>query len=472
MCGIIGYVAGKDPVLLGKRESFLHQGLFVDSLRGMGGAGVGLVSKKEGSISVYKRALAGPDYLNSMVWELAQRQIFDSRVVIGHNRAATIGSVKDKNCHPFHYKDKQEIVMVHNGTLHTYHSLSPTGFNHEVDSAHIAAALAHTENEMDALKKLKGAFVLIWYNRTKNTFNVARNSFREISFMMSKNGDLFFASEWGMLDWLLTRNEIDTKWKEYRWPESDTWWEYGFQEDGSLKKAVVRKIKYEEEPRYRGGYKMWDDADEAGERDLRRAISTPIAPHVSVLSKIGFEYNEKIIVELVKFHPYPNNPRGYGRATGSTCLGLPDTEHDVEVHSIREEEYNAWDKEWGLYLPARVNSAKMIAATEKGAKPYYELSCSIDREELHRWEDKGPSTELNDFVTGPNGILIKFKDWQEKTKQGCANCSSPIQPSGFNQLHWITGAEPAAVLCHACSSDLQVVNQVDPAKAVVAKAVH
>lgn len=466
MCGIVGFVAANPHKETSKRLQFIQQGLFVDSLRGMGGTGIACVSKS-GEITTHKRALSGPDFLTSLVWEFSTKHVEDSRITIGHNRAATIGSVKDKNCHPFHYKDKQEIVLVHNGTLNSYYHLVSKDFRHDVDSAYVAAGLAAVEEEGDVLRKLRGPFVLVWYNRTKNTFNIARNSFRDISYMMSKEGDVYFASEYPMLDWLMSRTGIENKWKEYKSPEDDTWLEWSFSEDGSIKKPVCRKIKYEEETR--SSFRPWDGESRRDSWYDTTTRSSSYASYASKdeLEKLGFKYDDQLYVELLTFEPFGTG--GYGTAWGmvvySDKKGQDEEPYDISVTGIRKEQWDHYYKMYGEFFPVRVNGLKQH--WKDGKVDEVEITASVDRKMLAVWEaqPKAPSKEdyaSQDMVLGPQRLLIPIKEWRAKTKQGCANCSNPILEKSFDKLKWLTSVEPVGVLCHICSNDTQLLLTLDP----------
>src|SRR5574343_879157 len=212
MCGIVGYVTLKPRAGL---ANFLGQGLIVDSLRGMCGTGIYGWDDKTKEATVWKRALTGADFVNTHQFEQYKDSAHKLSMAIGHNRASTIGSAKDVNCHPFVY---DHIGLVHNGTLRNYHSLlSYQEFTHQVDSAYAAKAISKF-GATEALEKIDGAFVFVWHDAIANTFNITRNSMRDIWYITDKEGEnLYFASEYQMLDWLLERNNLSTIGK-YRSP--------------------------------------------------------------------------------------------------------------------------------------------------------------------------------------------------------------------------------------------------------------
>jgi len=94
--------------------------------------------------------------------------------IFGHNRHATLGSIKQSNAHPFVEGD---WVLVHNGTIYGGVDLPTSGV--EVDS-HALCLKINEVGIKEALMGIQGAFAIIAYNkRTHQTF-VARNGERTL----------------------------------------------------------------------------------------------------------------------------------------------------------------------------------------------------------------------------------------------------------------------------------------------------
>lgn len=107
MCGIVGYI--------GKRNSLpvIMEGLKRMEYRGYDSAGVSIIQKNNGIISVKK---AGK--VECLEKEL-DRDILEGTIGIGHTRWATHGVPNDRNAHP-HYDMDDNIVIVHNGIIENY----------------------------------------------------------------------------------------------------------------------------------------------------------------------------------------------------------------------------------------------------------------------------------------------------------------------------------------------------------------
>src|SRR5436190_10022127 len=106
MCGIIGYIGGKDvlPILI--------EGLRRLEYRGYDSAGVAVV--RNGEIEL--RRSAGK---LSRLEDVIATQPIEGDYGIGHTRWATHGRPTEENAHP-HRDCSGRIVVVHNGTIENY----------------------------------------------------------------------------------------------------------------------------------------------------------------------------------------------------------------------------------------------------------------------------------------------------------------------------------------------------------------
>lgn len=119
----------------------------------------------------------------------------DINIVIGHNRAKTVGTVKVENAHPFVMLKKQnslninDIVLAHNGTLRDYHRIVnhfSTKFKHneiDVDSQLFAYYFARFE-DVKILNMFEGAAALLWKNINKTEMYAFRNDDRPLHYGM------------------------------------------------------------------------------------------------------------------------------------------------------------------------------------------------------------------------------------------------------------------------------------------------
>uniref|UniRef100_A0AAU6W0G0 Glutamine amidotransferase n=3 Tax=unclassified bacterial viruses TaxID=12333 RepID=A0AAU6W0G0_9VIRU len=209
MCGIVG-VASNGPMTLQMKE-FFQSLLFHDVVRGHHATGVAAIDTIDRSLTVEKKAVASPDFLDL---KEPMDNLFNHKhnfnIYIGHNRWATSGAKDDdNNAHPFIHGD---IVGVHNGSLRNQ-SLLDDHKNFVVDSDNLFYQLNKTGLH-DTMSKTDGAFALVWYDKKDNSLNFIRNDERPLCVAKLSNGCWVWASERGMLTWLINRHKtlmLDTE---------------------------------------------------------------------------------------------------------------------------------------------------------------------------------------------------------------------------------------------------------------------
>lgn len=201
MCGIVGVISKYSSMPFYVDSLFTNM-LAMDSIRGPDSTGVFGVSSG-GHVDHVKGDTDGYIFGRSASYLDFKRRIEKNyRIVIGHNRKATTGSVSAANAHPFQEK---HIILVHNGTLRDTKDLTKT----EVDSHAIAHALAD-HDPVKALSMLDGAYALVWYDQNQKTLNLARNSERPLSILQYPS-IWVIASEIGLPLWLNARENRSTE---------------------------------------------------------------------------------------------------------------------------------------------------------------------------------------------------------------------------------------------------------------------
>ena len=172
MCGIVGYVGGKDAVPV------LFEGLQRLEYRGYDSAGVAVITR--GDLKVHKRA----GRVDGLIATAPKR--LRGSVGIGHTRWATHGKPTDANAHP-HVDSAHAIAVVHNGIIENALELRATVladavFTSETDTevlAHLIAAQPEKELEeavRAALLLVEGAYgIAVIDRRQPDRIVVARN---------------------------------------------------------------------------------------------------------------------------------------------------------------------------------------------------------------------------------------------------------------------------------------------------------
>jgi asparagine synthetase B (glutamine-hydrolysing) len=196
MCGIVGMFGTLTPSMYKLFKVMLN----VDIVRGKDSTGVAHATHHGVSIvkdTVFPYELLDSHEYNRHIGPQVNHAILNRvpQALIGHNRAATIGSVTCVNAHPFKHGN---ITLVHNGTL-KYHIKTDKKF--ETDSESICYSV-DKDGVAKMYKDLDGAASLVWWNSSNQSINLLSNGKRPLCFIVSKDKkSIVFASEgWLILD--------------------------------------------------------------------------------------------------------------------------------------------------------------------------------------------------------------------------------------------------------------------------------
>lgn len=203
ICGLVAVIS---PVVQTASENKMWKDMLViDQLRGKDSTGMFAVDTKN-EVSLVKSIATPTDFLQLKKVEEAVR---GARILVGHNRHATIGAVNANNAHPFNHSN---ITLVHNGTLDTYARL-PHQSDFATDSECVAFNLSLCNDNDDTvrlLESIEGAFAFIWYDDIDQALYFIRNTERPLYSVMV-NKTLMLASERGFLFAALERNGVQVK---------------------------------------------------------------------------------------------------------------------------------------------------------------------------------------------------------------------------------------------------------------------
>ncbi len=175
MCGIVGYIGGREaaPLLLESLKKLEY--------RGYDSAGIAVLSNGQVTIRRCEGKLTNLESI------LLQRPL-RGRVGIGHTRWATHGRPSETNAHPHR---AGEVVVVHNGIIENYLELKEhllkrgARFQSETDTEIVAHLVDEKiQNGMDfltavqkSLRQIHGSYALVFLNeKNPDRLIVAKNS--------------------------------------------------------------------------------------------------------------------------------------------------------------------------------------------------------------------------------------------------------------------------------------------------------
>lgn len=473
MCGIVGCF-GK--ALVKKDKEFFTQSLIVDMLRGFDSTGIATWHSTK-KVNVLKRAMHAMDFIQFVPYE-ATMSPYTIEGLLGHNRAATKGEVIHKNAHPF-ISPNETIVLVHNGTLYSYQTLSKGDF--DVDSEYIAAGIESNGAKATA-EALFGKYAVVYINVFDETLNMFRNSERPLHYVYSSDRKMiYFHSEPGSLRWLIERNSINIGKNEIE--ELPTGvimtWDLGAID----KKPRVITFTPANEKHY--NYNSNNNNNNFGNSSNNTKVLT---------------YNNIKEADIGnKLYFVPTSFKMTGRKTG-TVWGITQKGNFVKIEDVVINKF-PWD------TVRMVGTVKRIDVNKEGEiKNIYTLGTdSISRVEglaffcngsveatkqpRFRLQRQGKPTNVpfkpdntnsaaaddgvfptmgdkDDYVLGPGDIYIPKEEWYNLTSDGCINCGQVLSIGDHALVTWHPNNSPVWPMCAECS-DKAGVTPEDPTPSVV-----
>ena len=207
MCGLVGALG---PIYQTERR-ILENLLVMSTLRGVDSTGVAAVyhnsTQNKWTYDIAKRTGHVFNLLDSKKYDVVLSRT-DKKVVLGHNRASTVGASSEANAHPFLCQGG--IIGTHNGTLTHQSRISLTDYqDYGTDSEALLNEIANIGVE-DAMAKADGAWALVWWDMEKDQVHFLRNSERTLYYTVTKDGkNLYYASEPWFLTAALGRHAVE-----------------------------------------------------------------------------------------------------------------------------------------------------------------------------------------------------------------------------------------------------------------------
>lgn len=424
MCGLVGVINNSYSYKL-DFDKWFKQALICDSVRGDHSTGICTVTSGY-EVNTFKKAgdpfvLLGDKDVNIALSK-------SNKVLMGHNRYATKGSISDDTAHPFTHGD---ITLCHNGTLYAHRTLSHRA-DFDVDSEAVCYMLSISKDTIKDLEKLDGAYALTWYDSLFKTFHIARNKERKLYLARVLDqqgfGAYLYASEVGMLMWLA--NRIGIKIAEPKLvPEGQL---LTFKLDSKRVEEFTTtpftpKESYEDSWRggrsvtyINGASKVYNSSNSSSTNLTKTYKVEPIDDPHKLIDRV-------VDVCFMQWTPYDNSPNGYGK-----CEGLYDNDIEVVLGAIKHTEYRA-------ILGAPTTKIKITGRAKEGH--YFGILHKEDSVKLVT-----SFTDTKESVKSPidNSQVDIESSWEEawaqlaeanaesskkKEEDYCENCNDPLDNS-------------------------------------------
>lgn len=427
----------------------------MDTLRGEHSTGILSVPTNTTALpEIFKRPVAAYDFIEMKKFkDLIARS---NRVLLGHNRYATMGKIIAANAHPFRHG---QIIGVHNGTL-TNKGLLPESQHFEVDSDNIMYSLSQL-GVQGTVSKLAGAYALVWWDADKSTINFLRNKERTLFYAISKaNTAIYWASEYFMLAAALNRNKVDVE--NIHHVEVDK--HYAFEIQPTTSDIVVKDpvevvpyvppfqpVYYVKAATYTGGTTTSDTkAKEETGKETKEEVKGTVARRFHLPAEfvaMGYEVNAEI--DTIPYE-YKN-----GRLNGVTADENGIGVMIVNISSDIADEYMDDVKDHGVFLRIKKLCGFISPCND------HPTGCFIAREQdtiivdtmAEEEEEEADAAFLDGSVCVKDhrGNYIEEKEFRSRYSD-CAWCSSPLS---IKDKHFYAVSHNEA-FCGDCSQDQNV----------------
>ncbi len=95
----------------------------------------------------------------------------------------------------------------------------------------------------------------------------------------------------------------------------------------------------------------------------------------------------------------------------------------------------------------------MFSGFVKASNPAGDGYLLLDNRTIQSLGKQEEEDKADDLYTIQNGVMVEGKEFDQKTKQGCAWCSSPVTRDDAPSLRWFGDSE---FICEGCKDTPEV----------------
>ncbi len=500
MCGIAGFITSEKQKAKQERAKFMASALFLNTLRGDDSTGIFYVpasTKKNDRVGWLKHTVSGPHFIELDKYQKIIEGIDDYAIMVGHNRAATVGKVALSTAHPF---QEGPITLVHNGTLDTTYGLPKGMFainsnkkegetKVEVDS-HVICHNLSTEDREDVIRGLWGAYALVWHDTRENALFMVRNDRRPLHIAQDLDSNtVYFMSEAEMLALICRRINVNLGPIYQPEPNVLLKFEVG-KTKPTIKKLEPATVAYHD-PNWglpKGGHRRpftrgttstvpRPTITENNVNSLTGSSMTSAEANTvfiggkmrqvpeaaqSLLLEAGFLVEDRYLVRPIEASPYRHDPTRcmvIGSAHGGAVKGaITCLLYDMEMSVWEARKNDLWavrpvgikhQDEKGYILICRPVSLH----TERSRDIVWKSLRRTSRDDDDVDPVGGPVTiEMGgNAVPGPRGGLVSLEKFRDLVAGGCFHCGKPILAAHASSIQWVM--DYSRPLCGRCVQD-------------------
>jgi hypothetical protein len=460
MCGLVGMLGD-----IGEPEKKMFRDMLIfNQVRGFDSTGVAAVftsvKKDIEEVKVEKDVGAAQN-----LWEYADAAttMFNPRgiitgfvkVLIGHNRATTVGETNVDNAHPFNYGS---IFGAHNGTLTWTKDLIDDD-TFDVDSKSLFNHIAQKGVE-DAWKSFYGAAALTFFDKEKDITYLIRNSQRPLFIVESEDGKcMFWASESWMIDIAAQRCKVKLN------------------RDEKTKKMIVRPLKENTLYSFKTGGFSFEELEERELEKKKYVTPTYHRGNVTVFNKkrtfgtsnFGFTYihnwkDNSIRGDIhqrdIALFDFRRAIKWHGakflkeadifKATMCKANDVSKVIGQLEIVPTNQKEFDRLSSWYSLnYLVKLTAKPRLLAKFQVGSK--YICSAGV----IEKIEGTSIKTEV--FYNGAHNTSVTKQVLEKQLANvgsTCSGCDKVFDENDYDTIEW-SGADP---LCGSCMKDFSISN--------------